>query len=688
MSDTSSRDTSRLRLPGLGWLAGVGRERRAEPGGGDDGLAIPPLPAAVAPAVRQAPAPPRALSPVEPRYVALASFQEARLVVERATGMIGCVVADDTTPPCVKLAGFVLDSRPDLLFLASDTAELVPLGLQFRRLRTALFVVQQTPAGDGQVTLHDPMSGRYLSAPPLRGGELVYVTASRDKALGWEQFSLQPLPGAELSMAVREAATVMSLLLARADDADAVAGFIEAGGGEMSGAALDAILPLLDVADLGELAALLLSRPLLRAALAARCPGDVWATSGLPSLASWLAGRDSGRAPVRSIGPELDNLARDGEDRGFVSFAHACATFARRSVAPRRESCIVMSARNEGVYLLEWIAHHRAVGFEGFFIYTNNNEDGSDALLQALADEGVITWIRSEMALGVSPQRKAFGHAFGMLPEVLDYEWCLVCDADEFFLPNPARFDSVGAFLSWQKKYEVDAIALNWRFMRSTAEGGALDGLLSQRNGRIVDHAYVGDGHRLVKTMFRPRVMMQAKAHTPICHERGNFTYRLSTGTPHEYRNNPPGFHTDPGFSDSVNLENACINHYFFKSAEEWLWKSARNRGDNPLSSGVPLSMFNADWLGNFMRQHDVPAGDDPALDDRITQFRSRTEAELAMLMARPAIEAAAAGVRDGYGRRLADIRRTLREAGVAEQLDETGRRFLALAGVTPAAGD
>lgn len=47
----------------------------------------------------------------------------------------------------------------------------------------------------------------------------------------------------------------------------------------------------------------------------------------------------------------------------------------RRCMKKKGKSCIVATARNEGVYLVEWIAYHRALGFEKIYIYTNNNQD-------------------------------------------------------------------------------------------------------------------------------------------------------------------------------------------------------------------------------------------------------------------------------------------------------------------------
>ena len=54
---------------------------------------------------------------------------------------------------------------------------------------------------------------------------------------------------------------------------------------------------------------------------------------------------------------------------------------------------LVTTMRNEGPYLLEWIAHHRAAGVSDFLIYTNDCDDGTDALLDVLAAAEIITHV-------------------------------------------------------------------------------------------------------------------------------------------------------------------------------------------------------------------------------------------------------------------------------------------------------
>lgn len=49
------------------------------------------------------------------------------------------------------------------------------------------------------------------------------------------------------------------------------------------------------------------------------------------------------------------------------------------AITPTKKAAVVVAMRDDGVSILEWIAHYRALGFEGIFIYSNDNNDGSDS---------------------------------------------------------------------------------------------------------------------------------------------------------------------------------------------------------------------------------------------------------------------------------------------------------------------
>jgi hypothetical protein len=93
---------------------------------------------------------------------------------------------------------------------------------------------------------------------------------------------------------------------------------------------------------------------------------------------------------------------------------------------------VVTAMKNEGPFILDWIAHHRVVGVDRFLVYTNDCDDGTDEVLDALAKEGVV--VRRDnpyRETGNVPQHAAF-RAAESEPIVTDAEWCLTLDVDEY----------------------------------------------------------------------------------------------------------------------------------------------------------------------------------------------------------------------------------------------------------------
>ena len=140
------------------------------------------------------------------------------------------------------------------------------------------------------------------------------------------------------------------------------------------------------------------------------------------------------------------------------------------AIAPRRAAAIVASFRDEGISILEWVAHHRVLGFEGIFIYTNDNVDGSEVLLKVLADNAVISLLLNELGPGTDPPRKCYNHALHLFRDLRDYQWALFIDADEFLMLGPRFGHSIARYLREAEATvgeALSAICLHWRWYGS-----------------------------------------------------------------------------------------------------------------------------------------------------------------------------------------------------------------------------
>ena len=91
----------------------------------------------------------------------------------------------------------------------------------------------------------------------------------------------------------------------------------------------------------------------------------------------------------------------------------------------------VAFTKNEGRFLLEWIAYHRLIGIGDFLVYTNDCEDESPALLERLEEMGIATHLPNPLEPGEQAQNKALNRAKDH-PLVTGADYVLQIDPDEF----------------------------------------------------------------------------------------------------------------------------------------------------------------------------------------------------------------------------------------------------------------
>ena len=110
-------------------------------------------------------------------------------------------------------------------------------------------------------------------------------------------------------------------------------------------------------------------------------------------------------------------------------------TFARQT-SPHGTLVAVSTMKDEAPYVLEWVAHHLAVGFTDVLVYTNDCTDDTDTLLKHLERLGIGVHHRENaVPEGIKPQpsmlRRASDEVF-----LHEADWILILDADEFLSIN------------------------------------------------------------------------------------------------------------------------------------------------------------------------------------------------------------------------------------------------------------
>lgn len=130
----------------------------------------------------------------------------------------------------------------------------------------------------------------------------------------------------------------------------------------------------------------------------------------------------------------------------------------------------VSMMKDEAPFLLEWVAHHLAVGFTDLLVYTNDCSDGTDTMLKRLEELGLGHHRENVIAEGIKPQPSALKHAQAE-PIVRAADWVLVFDADEFLcIRHPSH--TVEGMIDDAVAQGANGIVITWRIYGS---GGVVD---------------------------------------------------------------------------------------------------------------------------------------------------------------------------------------------------------------------
>ena len=568
------------------------------------------------------------------------TYHKSILIADLANGHIGNGPqgAEDTVP----VVGYRPSSEARAIYLAAPLPEGVVPALRPMEPVGNIVPVALSPAAMRRAFgLYSPWSGKFLvAARPVTSTDVAHAILTAVVPQEWETFWLEEAAGSEIPQTLRAAAPLLDQVTATGLSAKSMLALIEhAPSAEASRDVLNAAGLILSRTQLDCLATLLSQRPDLIARLEQIYPHDLAAQHALRRTSDWLVahakadspeppepppGRSRRRLSWRRIlgsapqgvpqhpkrlpetlatnvweaGPDLDALDRIGMGGTFVSLPHACNIVMRRAAKPRHRTCVLATARNEGLYLIDWIAHHKALHFDHLFIYTNDNLDGSDRLLRRLADAGEISWIRSSVSPGTRPQFKAYNHALQIMPQTLDYEWTLVIDLDEYFSLNQSFFSHVEDYLDWCERNPVDAVAFNWVVIGSNGETHWRDLPLRQRfpiGHHPRDAAKASSP--LIKSMFRTRAAPISMPHHPTPSRNDDLVVRSASMRPFEWRSE-----TGPAQSVTPDASTAWISHYFFKSNEEFLLKFYRTRASQRSASGAEFSALNPEFVSMFQK--------------------------------------------------------------------------------------
>lgn len=129
----------------------------------------------------------------------------------------------------------------------------------------------------------------------------------------------------------------------------------------------------------------------------------------------------------------------------------------------------VTCVKNEAAFLLEWLAHHKGVGFTDFLVLSNDCADGTDVMLDRLQQMGHLTHLRNDGPYDQGGIQWTGFKTADKHPLVRDADWLMALDVDEFVNIHTGDH-TLGALLSALP--DADAITMTWRLF---GNGGVVD---------------------------------------------------------------------------------------------------------------------------------------------------------------------------------------------------------------------
>lgn len=260
----------------------------------------------------------------------------------------------------------------------------------------------------------------------------------------------------------------------------------------------------------------------------------------------------------------------------------------------------VLTVRNEGAFLLDWLAHHRATGFTDFLVFSNDCDDGTDRMLDRLAELGWLTHVRNDGPHDEGPQWAALKRA-DRHPLVREADWLLFCDVDEFVNIHVGDRSLSALFAALP---EATAIPLTWRLFGNAGvvafDAAPVPATFTRAAPKVLHWPWRA---ALFKTLFRNNgTYAKLGVHRPRSPDHARL------GDQHWFdgsgRRLPAIFHTGRIFSDygRDNCALVQLNHYALGAMESYLLKCDRGRANRD------ASVINMDyWVErNFNQEEDL----------------------------------------------------------------------------------
>ncbi|SLN29357.1 hypothetical protein AQS8620_00904 [Aquimixticola soesokkakensis] len=294
-----------------------------------------------------------------------------------------------------------------------------------------------------------------------------------------------------------------------------------------------------------------------------------------------------------------------------------------KSGAQPKRITAVTCVKNEGPFLLEWIAFNRVIGVTDFLFYSNDCTDGTDEMLDALAAQGLLTHLPNP-AEGRNYQMEALKAAQSH-PLVKSADWVWIADVDEFLNIHVGEGTIPELITACDTPH---AISLTFQFMANCDVEAFEDRPVIEQFTRGHNPDIWTDQLAIeVKTLMRNDFPLQYfGAHRPFFRHNKLAADKWPRWTDGSGRAVPQKFLIAANkrrirkFPAQGARNFATLNHYALRSLDSYLVKN--DRGD--------VNRENRHFDDSYWRERN----DDGFKDDSILRYLPRLKAEIARLKA------------------------------------------------------
>ena len=317
-------------------------------------------------------------------------------------------------------------------------------------------------------------------------------------------------------------------------------------------------------------------------------------------------------------------------------------TFTRQT-SPHGSLVALSTMKDEGPTVVEWVAHHFAVGFTELMVYTNDCSDGTDALLKRLEAMDIGVHHRENVIPeGMKPHPSMLKSAVEE-ELIINSDWLLVLDADEFLCINHPS-GTLDGMVTDLNAMNASAMVLTWRIFGSSGVRAWSRAPITDQFTRAAPEFWNKGWGTKTMLKFDPKYL-RLGMHRPIIksqHKETDYPETVlwvnGSGRPLEDWFKFRGWRS---IRRTVGYDWAQINHYAIKSMDAYSLRKFRG------NANLKKDKYNSDYW-SLQDRNEVE-------DLRIARHRDRRAEIMAALLEDPEV------------RRLHDAAHARAEARLAE---------------------